>query len=637
MAKSAVVKVVADTKAYDRSIDQAARKLNDFGKNGVGSLTSLMGAWGKLVPAIGAAVGAYDLFERALNSSQTLTDAWGSTMEAAKSITDEFAYSIANFDFSVMEQGLSALIGKAREYYAAMDQLGNTTMSYNIITSKENAELQEQLLIVRDTTKSLEERNAAIQKAKESRGRIADAGDVLQGDVLNVMRAKISSTTTLAAGDITMKAIEKALMLDATKGRDAAKEIARQEYEAYTQELRAVQSKYGNSLKTTTTMYGTSFTTGSAGDPKKLTEETSKLNAKYQDSVVLHTLLTKYSDEELKALGEQYSTIQNINQTLTSTEKSIMRASSSLSSNSGGGGGNKKTPAVEGTIRWYEERISDLNKSLGDAVTEDVRATLRADIATAKIELENLKNGVTGFGSNFKAEGLKGSSTISSDTSVTTGLKSAAMNIDTSGIDDATKKHKDLLEVQKEIADFQQNSLTQGVQNLSGAFSTLGNAIGGTEGAMISMIGQMAQEVVQGVVTIASIKAQRAALDEKKNAALGSAAAGAMEAHSGIPFVGVALGIGMVATIVATLMSLPKFAEGGIVGGNSYSGDKILARLNSGEMVLTKQNQQNLMRVLNGGGSSATPSRGGEIKVQIENNKLVGTLRNASARASYHV
>lgn len=47
-----------------------------------------------------------------------------------------------------------------------------------------------------------------------------------------------------------------------------------------------------------------------------------------------------------------------------------------------------------------------------------------------------------------------------------------------------------------------------------------------------------------------------------------------------------------------------KFATGGIVGGTSYSGDKVPVRVNSQEMILNRQQQTEMFRQLNGGGSS---------------------------------
>jgi hypothetical protein len=48
-----------------------------------------------------------------------------------------------------------------------------------------------------------------------------------------------------------------------------------------------------------------------------------------------------------------------------------------------------------------------------------------------------------------------------------------------------------------------------------------------------------------------------------------------------------------------------KFATGGIVPGNSTSGDKVSAQLNSGEMVLNKRQQSELFNMANSGGGSS--------------------------------
>ena len=50
----------------------------------------------------------------------------------------------------------------------------------------------------------------------------------------------------------------------------------------------------------------------------------------------------------------------------------------------------------------------------------------------------------------------------------------------------------------------------------------------------------------------------------------------------------------VIAGVMAMFSALPKFAKGGVVGGNSRSGDKVLARLNSGEGVLTDTGMEGL-------------------------------------------
>jgi len=67
----------------------------------------------------------------------------------------------------------------------------------------------------------------------------------------------------------------------------------------------------------------------------------------------------------------------------------------------------------------------------------------------------------------------------------------------------------------------------------------------------------------------------------------------------------VAAGLAAMATSIATVHNLTGYAQGGIVGGNSYSGDNIYgggAMVNSGELVLNKAQQGNLASQLSGNG-----------------------------------
>lgn len=73
-----------------------------------------------------------------------------------------------------------------------------------------------------------------------------------------------------------------------------------------------------------------------------------------------------------------------------------------------------------------------------------------------------------------------------------------------------------------------------------------------------------------------------------------------------------------IATIFANKPKPPSFATGGIVPGTSYSGDKVQANVNSGEMILNAQQQANLWKMANGaaGGGGAVVN----MPVNIQNN-----------------
>lgn len=124
---------------------------------------------------------------------------------------------------------------------------------------------------------------------------------------------------------------------------------------------------------------------------------------------------------------------------------------------------------------------------------------------------------------------------------------------------------------------------------------------------------------------IALNTAEIASENAKASAAAGAAAAGAASSTAGVPIVGPALAVAAVASVVAAIMAgMRKFATGGIVGGNSYSGDHQIARVNSGEVILNRAQQQNLLDIANGKKSST----GGEVQFKIKGSDLVGTLKN---------
>ena len=125
--------------------------------------------------------------------------------------------------------------------------------------------------------------------------------------------------------------------------------------------------------------------------------------------------------------------------------------------------------------------------------------------------------------------------------------------------------------------------------------------------------------------------ANAAALKAQAIAATETAASLMFAAHASIPFVGAALGaaqVGIMEGVLAALkgMVVGMFAGGGIVGGSSYHGDKIYARVNSGEMLLNRKQQSNLFRLLDGGHSLGNGSANVEFK--IKGSELIGVIKN---------
>lgn len=105
------------------------------------------------------------------------------------------------------------------------------------------------------------------------------------------------------------------------------------------------------------------------------------------------------------------------------------------------------------------------------------------------------------------------------------------------------------------------------------------------------------------------------------------AVAKAVESAAALPFPANIPAMAASAAAAATSMQLAKFEKGGWVGGNSYSGDKVLARVNSGELILNRTQQSTLWNLLNGKGGI-----GGKVQFELRGDKLIGLINNTISK-----
>lgn len=96
---------------------------------------------------------------------------------------------------------------------------------------------------------------------------------------------------------------------------------------------------------------------------------------------------------------------------------------------------------------------------------------------------------------------------------------------------------------------------------------------------------------------------------------LGFAQATAQESKLGVWgwIAAIASGIGVMAT---TISQIKGFSQGGIFDGNSVVGDNNIARVNAGEMILTKTQQSNLFRLLDNNTAAGGNVSAGTVRVK---------------------
>lgn len=182
---------------------------------------------------------------------------------------------------------------------------------------------------------------------------------------------------------------------------------------------------------------------------------------------------------------------------------------------------------------------------------------------------------------------------------------------------------------QNEKFEIQKNTL-EGLADMSGH-------VGGAFSALGDVFQKCGNDAVAGTMQIMASTAQATAdiipqILKLIGAKQGEAIASGTASASALPF---PANIGAIASIVATIMStfaqigsiVGAFADGGIVGG-SLHGDKVLARLNGGEMVLNKTQQSKLFHAIESGRFGDNNTAPSTITWKIKGSDLYGTLSN---------
>lgn len=183
----------------------------------------------------------------------------------------------------------------------------------------------------------------------------------------------------------------------------------------------------------------------------------------------------------------------------------------------------------------------------------------------------------------------------------------------------------------------EQNEKFESQKNTLEGLADMSGQVGGAFSALGEVFQKSGNDAVAGTMQIMASTAQATAeiipqILKLIGAKQGEAIASGTASASALPF---PANIGAIASIVATIMStfaqigsiVGAFADGGIVGG-SLHGDKVLARLNGGEMVLNKTQQSKLFHAIESGRFGSDNTAPSTITWKIKGSDLYGTLSN---------
>ena len=194
---------------------------------------------------------------------------------------------------------------------------------------------------------------------------------------------------------------------------------------------------------------------------------------------------------------------------------------------------------------------------------------------------------------------------------------------DTKGVEEMDKQLKKLTEDYNEqsekVDEYAKRS--EKIGKLTAAFSSVGNKVGEL-GSLFSQLGDATDDAgIKAMGIIAEAVATMALSFAKALKSCGSW-------YEWLIF-GVT-GMTQLASMVSQIKQLTAggYAEGGIIPGNSFAGDKVMAMVNSGEMILNTHQQKNLFDMLNGITGTGIASSKIELTGKIRGKDLLLAQKN---------
>lgn len=584
-----ITRLLLNTQQFDNNLGKSTKQIQGFQQKIQGFSSGAVSAFTKFAGVLGVAYGATELLQKELNSNATLQDKYNSLMQAGSTVTDQFFTAIYSGDWTVFNDGIEKAIKNAKEYadtYRNVQRMLETTSIKFEQTDARKTQLE---AIIEDDTKPLEERKKAQQELDRillmGVADIREASQITERELNNMLADLIGE-----AQYITTENAQK-LILDIRNKYSGL----RKELDAY----REVRDTKNQVLNPNAFKYsGDEWYKINQDATKKYYQEYTKDQRAYYDELL--RLADRMNDETFSSFQGLFDKLNDLNDKAGTWEKDRAGARDEIAGIKTTASKKEIIPA--GSIMEMQKKIADLRKKYENAADEGTRVGFMKAIKEAETELKMMQLRAAGTsllptGEINKPVGRN----IADD------VKSGYINI-------------------KPIS-------TDSIQANYDYADSLG-AIASIMGSVTNMTNEGAAGwLAYGANILSSISAAIPMITSLTTALTAKAAAEAAGSAAAVPVVGWINAVAAITAIMSAMAAVPKFADGGIIGGNSFIGDNMIARVNSGEMILNNRQQRNLFNLLDGKGGTSV-NAGGEVKLRIEGRDLVGVINSQTSKTS---
>ena len=602
---------ITDAKKELADINKELEQTDTDGKKLGGVLDQLAGKFGistKALTTWGAALAAgklaIDTVKGAIESTEATHDTFAKTMAVADNVTNQFLRTLATADFSTFISGLQGIIDKTTQAYEAMDEFESYAARFQPWQSAKEGEIQTKLQQAR-AAKAQGDKQKAEQLTKEAKTLIDQLAASTKAYGEKQTAGGYATIRSLMGGvDITNGQI--AWYADPRNWSEANRRA--EEFSNTIERIEKLRKEANSGRRRGETVEGYSIRTGTAVFEQRRLEEYLKSNPQLKRAYTMMNLRDSGESKQAQAFKQALGNIYGNTLAESRIESLKARADRMEGTVLGLGSGTGKTAktydegiklgkGMEGltgaTIVTYES-MEDLQRQLNAYKTALNRATNAIDEQAARQGIAATEWKMSDVGRSAAKLGWSQEDM----TSEVAKMQDALGNIEPLKIEahieaDTEGFAKDAADMAKEW------------NNAGSAIKAVGAAMSQIEDPAAKVMGTIAQAVATIALTFAeSLKGTFTPWDWIAGAAAGTAT--------------------MISTIAAIKSATSGgFANGGIIPGNSYSGDNLrgitpngnVYGLNAGELILNKAQQNNLASDLqrnDQNGATAQPYVSGE-------------------------
>lgn len=583
-----------ESNAASRVLEQLAGK---FGMSVKGA--GLLGA------ALAAGNVAMEAFEKTMQSTEGTADLLASVQMQLNSVVDGFFRSINEGNFDNFLSGLSDIANRAREAYAAMDELSSYAVRYNPKNQSDLREIDKLLKEARALLAKGDKAGAASKTAEAKR----IANQAKQNTIAYGEREYQSGVATLrsllgrTSVNFTNGQIE---WYSDPKNWDRIKQKA-SEYKAIQDQIDKI-----NRSSITATSYDAQTRTKNLERVRQL--EASITDEQRRAFTYLNTRDTAGTEEGdmfIRATQQIYGR-KNAESAADAIQARIDRADAManrpavISPKGGGKSGGVSSDVITQILPVEDLEISSFGvvTSMKELKARLSRYTAMLDTATTAGEYKTATEGIA------KTTELMGSQQhalqMGWDIGLTQAFDEQIANLKIQPITVPVEFDTDLGKSSE--------AMEKSWSSAANAIQAVGSALAGIEDPAAKVMGTIAQAIATMALSYA--QASSAAAQNPANAGWGW-----------IAFAATGL-----ATMVSSIAAIKEatagsYAEGGIIPGNSYTGDRLMAHVNSGELILNTAQQDRVAAAL-----SSNSGFAGRLEAVVTGEQLRLVLNNNSRR-----